>query len=361
MNTDTINVAAPDVATIEGLTVSMAGGQFTPGKTAEVDGTDEIEIDAGLSTDEPLTVVGTTGPDTITMRGQGADLIPGTPSEWEITYLLTAAKKSVSGTPATTSSGWTTSTSRRFTAARGRTRSRRRSLPPRTTTVGPDADHRYLTASLLTVHATASGAATVDRGGGGIDTLSDMETIVGSPGNDTFFGSPGNDSFDGGGGFDAFFPSGGDDHVDGGDDIDTMSVGASPLPVTFDMTAKTATGEGTDTFDGVEVLQGSPNDDVFRGDPEVGGVILLDGLGGRNLVDLRSAQAGQRIYTSDGTWVYGSLTVVGTPRIIGSPFRDRISVYQSPAVGGGVHFSGMGGKTSSSAGLVAIASRAAGR
>ena len=35
-NTDTINVAAPDVATIEGLTVSMAGGQFAPGKTAEV-------------------------------------------------------------------------------------------------------------------------------------------------------------------------------------------------------------------------------------------------------------------------------------------------------------------------------------
>ena len=209
---------------------------------------------------------------------------------------------------------------------------------------GADADTiRYPTASLLTAHATASGAATVDRGGGAIDTLSDMETIVGSPGNDTFYGSPGSDSFDGGGGFDTFFPSGGDDHVEGGDDIDTMSVGDSPLPVTFDMTAKTATGEGTDTFDGVEVLQGSPNDDVFTGDPEVGGVILLDGLGGRNLLDLRSAQAGQRIYTSDSTWVYGSLTVVGIPRIIGSPFRDRISVYQSPAVGGGVHFSGMGG------------------
>ena len=336
----------------------MAGGQFTPGKTAEVDGTDEIEINTGLSTDEPLVVVGTSGPDTITMRGYGADLISGAPSEFEITYPLTAAKKSVVGDAGDDFIRMDNVYESEVHGGQGEDTIEAANFAASNYDGGADADTiRYLAASLLTVHATASGAATVDRGGGGVDTLSDMETIVGSPGNDSFYGSPGNDSFDGGGGFDAFFPSGGDDHVDGGDDIDTMSVGASPLPVTFDMTAKTATGEGTDTFDGVEVLQGSPKDDVFRGDPEVGGVILLDGLGGRNLLDLRSAQAGQMIYTSDSTWVFGSVTVVGIPRIIGSPFRDRISVYQSPAVGGGVHFSGMGGNDVLSAGLAAIAWR----
>ncbi len=49
------------------------------------------------------------------------------------------------------------------------------------------------------------------------------------------------------------------------------------------------------------------------------------------------------IYTSDATWVFGSVTVVGIPHIIGCPFRDRISVYQTPAVAGSVHFSGTGG------------------
>lgn len=341
-NTDTINVAAPDVDTFEGLTVSLAGGQFAPGKTAEADGTDEIEINTALSTDEPLVVVGTSGPDTITMRGYGADLISGAPSEFEITYPLAAAKKSVVGDSGDDFIRMDNVYESEVHGGQGEDTIEAANFAASNYDGGADADTiRYLAASLLTVHATASGAATVDLGGGGVDTLSDMETIVGSPGNDTFYGSPGNDSFDGGG---AFLPSGGGDHVEGGDGIDVMSAGASALPVTFDMTAKTASGEGADTFDAVEVLQGSPNDDVFIGDAELGGVLPLDGFGGRNLLDLRAAKSGQTIYTSDSSWWGpGPLIVVAIPRIIGSPFRDRISVYLTPADGGSVHFSGMGG------------------
>ena len=94
-------------------------------------------------------------------------------------------------------------------------------------------------------------------------------------------------------------PSGGNDTVDGGSGIgDTLTVGASAEPVTFDMTAGTSTGEGTDTFHGIEALQGSPKNDLFTGDPEVGGEIALDGYGGNDLLDLRTAQSGQTIYTS---------------------------------------------------------------
>ena len=229
-NTDTINVAAPDVATIEGLTVSMAGGQFAPGKTAEVDGTDEIEIDAGLSTDEPLTVVGTTGPDTITMRGQGADLIPGTPSEWEITYPLTAAKKSVFGDAGDDFIRMDNVYESEVHGGQGDDTIEAAIFAPSNYDGGADADTiRYTAASVLTAHATASGAATVDRGGGGIDTLSDMETIMGALATTRSTEAQGSDSFDGGGGNDTFLPSGGDDHVEGGDGIDTMSVGASAL------------------------------------------------------------------------------------------------------------------------------------
>ena len=98
MNTDTINVAAPDHVTTEGITVSIAGGPFAPGKTSEADGNDEIEIALSLDSDEPLTVRGSAGPDAIRIRGTGTDQIPGSsPSDLELTYPLTTATKTLLG------------------------------------------------------------------------------------------------------------------------------------------------------------------------------------------------------------------------------------------------------------------------
>src|SRR6476659_1990710 len=85
-NTDQINIDLPDQTTTESLTISMANGAFAPGKTAEGDGSDEIEITCLVSADEQLTFVGTGGDDTITVGFDGADLLPGTAGEKEVSY-----------------------------------------------------------------------------------------------------------------------------------------------------------------------------------------------------------------------------------------------------------------------------------
>jgi Ca2+-binding RTX toxin-like protein len=344
-NTDTINVSAPDHVTTEGLTVSIAGGQFAPGKTAEVDGTDEIEIALSLDGDEPLKVVGSSGPDTITMRGYGTDLTSNSTSgEFEITYPLTTATKSLDGGAGDDTLRMDNVYTSDVHGGPGDDTIEAAIFAPSTYDGGADRDTiRYTAASGVIVHATAPGAGTADRGGGAIDTLTGVEKIVGSYASDTFYGSQGSDWFDGAAGNDWFLPWGGDDHVEGGDGFDTMSVGASMLPVTFDLTSKTANGEGADTFDGIEVLQGSPNDDVFAGDPELALLVAIDGFGGKDLLDLRTAQSGQTVYTSDVSYGPTGVVLYKILHIIGSPFRDKISVYQTPAIGGSVHFSGMGG------------------
>ena len=344
-NTDTVNVSAPDHVTTEGLTVSIASGPFAPGRTSEIDGTDEIEIAASLEGVEPLTVIGSGGPDSITIRADGADLIPSSnPQEFEVTFPTTTATKTLfggAGNDILWMEGAYTSV---VDAGDGDDTITPGNYAASSYDGGPGTDTiRYDASGAITVHATASGSGTADRTGGRIDSFTSLEHIVGGVGNDTFYGSNGNDWFDGGPGNDWFLPWGGDDHIEGGAGIDTMTVGASADAVTFDMTAKTASGEGTDTFDAVDILQGSPTNDSFVGDPELAGVLILDGYGGKDLLDLRTAESGQTIYTSDIAYGPGAVVAVGIPHIIGSPFRDRVSVYQTPAVGGSVRFSGMGG------------------
>lgn len=353
-NTDAIKVTAPDADTLEGLTISIAGGQFAPGKTTEADGDDEIEIQINLAETEPLTVLGSSGPDDLAMSGKWIDLSDNGSGEFEaVRTVMTGNSPSILIGGGGDDHLWT---SEKFLFTSFAPISDVRGGPgddtiepamysPSSYDGGSGTDTiRYTAADGVIVHATAPGAATVDRGGGGIDTLTDVETIVGSPSNDTFYGSPGDDWFDGAGGNDWFLPWGGNDTVTGGSGIgDTLTVGASTTPVTFDMTAGTSTGEGTDTFQGIEALQGSPTNDVFSGDPEVGGEIALDGYGGNDLLDLRAAKSGQTVYTSDTAYGSSAVVTFGISRVIGSPFRDKISVYQTPAVGGSVRFSGMGG------------------
>jgi Ca2+-binding RTX toxin-like protein len=358
-NTDTINVSAPDPASSEGLTISIAGGQFAPGKTAEGDGSDEIEIALTLAADEPLTIIGSSDADDLTALGDVVDLKPGTASEYEV------SRSAFDDTTPTTLIGGQGNDHLNMTTPFNSSDFSTNS----TVLAGPGDD--VITPSPykgslydggngadsisypnlwdgegIMVHVTsASVSATVDRGNGvttATDTLTDIEAIGGSPEDDTFYGSTGNDLFDGAGGDDWFLPWGGDDSIVGGTGFDELTVGASTAPVTFDMTAETTSGEGTDTFDGIEILQGSPNDDDFVGDPELAGVIVLDGSGGQDVLDLRGAESGQTVYTSTVAYAPSPVAAIGIQRIIGSPFRDKIIVYQTPADGGGVHFSGGG-------------------
>ncbi len=132
------------------------------------------------------------------------------------------------------------------------------------------------------------GSFAADRidGGAGNDTicgLGNADTLVGGPGDDRLFG--GLDGFyvpDDGYSGDILVPGPGNDHVDLGDDpasatvdevdrparYDTVWFDGAPGPVTVDLSAGTATGEGTDTiavpaYSGGIV--GSAFDDVLTG------------------------------------------------------------------------------------------------
>jgi len=65
------------------------------------------------------------------------------------------------------------------------------------------------------------------------------------------------DGFTGNDANNAFQAEDGDDTIDGRGGADFASFFASPAPVTVDLAAGTATGEGTDTLTGIENVNGS--------------------------------------------------------------------------------------------------------
>lgn len=326
-NTDQIDIDAPDTTTTESLTISLAGGTFT-------DGAGEIAISANLGQTEPLAFVGTSGPDGFSIRSSQANLNADTTSTFEVSYPVGARTITVNG-----ASGADVIATEAYQAvvSGGDGGDTIEPADAGTSTYdggqGDDvisyADGSNIYATGLTVQAHDSTDATVDRGSGAKDTTQGIETIVGASTDDTFYGSPDTNHFVGGGGNDRFMPLGGNDVIDGGPGlVDTFSVASSWNPVAFDLTAQTAIGEGSDTFTGIEGLEGDLGDDSFSGDPIVHGFIRIDGGGGSDVLDLRTAAEGQTVYLS-GAYVSppAALWAVRVPRIIGSPMRDRFFYY----------------------------------
>ena len=142
----------------------------------------------------------------------------------------------------------------------------------------------------------ATGTAT--DGGGGTDTLSGIENVLGTGaadnitgddadnvltgnagndilsgggGDDTLYGGAGNDTLTGGAGDDLFQGGSGNDNMDGGAGTDTVTYDGAANGVTVNLATGTATdGVGdTDTLTSIENLIGSANNDTFTGNGSV--------------------------------------------------------------------------------------------
>ena len=137
----------------------------------------------------------------------------------------------------------------------------------------------------------AAGTAT----GEGNDTLLHIDDVVGSPQDDVLVGNDlanelngaaGDDVVQGAGGDDEIEGSAGDDTMDGGEGRDLITFTFAGDPVTLDLAAGTATGQGTDTVTGMEDVVGSLFSDDLTGDdgPNVIDAALgadtVNGLGG---------------------------------------------------------------------------------
>ena len=131
-------------------------------------------------------------------------------------------------------------------------------------------------------------AGTVRKTFRGDDTVSGVETVIGTDSGDTFRGSSGDDAFYGGGSFDRFHGSAGADHFDGGEGRDSVLYNASSAGVSVSLLAgvgQFGDADG-DTFASVESVYGSNHDDLLIGNNEhnvingSGGDDTLQGLGG---------------------------------------------------------------------------------
>lgn len=138
-------------------------------------------------------------------------------------------------------------------------------------------------------------------GGTGADHLiggADRDRLFGDKGHDILEGGSGDDVLEGYGGNDQLFGEAGDDELVGGLDNDTMDGGPGTdvldlrgdFPVTADLNTGIATGQGDDTFSGIENLRGTDSDDLLIGDSgpnriwgESGNDTIIGGAGADSL------------------------------------------------------------------------------
>jgi Ca2+-binding RTX toxin-like protein len=131
-----------------------------------------------------------------------------------------------------------------------------------------------------------------------ISGTSGADVICAGGGNDTVKGLGGNDTLLGEGGADTLLGGVGDDTLDGGSGTDTASYSASLTAVTASLATNFSTGEGSDTFLGVENLLGSSIADSLTGSAANnkltggGGPDTLKGEDGDDAVDSKDGVKG---------------------------------------------------------------------
>ena len=169
------------------------------------------------------------------------------------------------------------------------------------------------------------------------DTLSgdDQDNrLSGLAGNDVLDGGLGHDVLDGGSGDDILITGGGDDSFVGGTGIDTVSYAAAGGAVAASLLAGTSSGQGSDSFSGVENLVGSAFGDSLTGDAGDNvidggkGDDLLDGGAGRDTASYAAATGGVIVslaVTGAQATGEGNDTLTGFENVIGSAFNDTLT------------------------------------
>ncbi len=131
-----------------------------------------------------------------------------------------------------------------------------------------------------------SNPASQDTGGGGADTLTNIENVIGSQYDDTLVGNEEDNIFLAGAGDDLMEGGLGDDFLAGGEGIDTVSYAHATAEVAVDLEITwdqdTGLDTGVDTIWDSENLIGSAFDDTLKGD---GNDNILTGGGGDDILD----------------------------------------------------------------------------
>ena len=174
-------------------------------------------------------------------------------------------------------------------------------------------------------HGDLGDMITGDAGNDFLDGGTADDQLQGGPGNDVLLGGDepvGDDVLDGGPG---------DDHLSGEGGLDTASYSSSVTAVSANLTAGTATGDGTDALGSIENLIGSPFADTLVGDdgPNVihglDGDDVLDGAAGVDTVSYEVAVMGVTANLANGMATGdGTDHLTGFENLTGSPFGDNL-------------------------------------
>ncbi|OWJ66202.1 calcium-binding protein [Inquilinus limosus] len=200
----------------------------------------------------------------------------------------------------------------------------------------------YYTGSVgVTVDLAAGTGSGGDAAG---DTLSNIENVSGSQGNDVLAGNAGANVLQGWSGSDVLRGGAGADTLDGGAGADTASYYVSSIGVTVDLAAGTGSGgdaagdrlisienisgsQGSDVLSGnagANVLQGWSGDDVLRGGA---GADSLDGGAGVDTVSYYTSSTGVAVNLVSGAGSGGDAqgdTLVSIENVSGSQGNDSL-------------------------------------
>jgi Ca2+-binding RTX toxin-like protein len=215
--------------------------------------------------------------------------------------------------------------------------------------------------------------------GAGTDTISNVENLVGSNGNDTLTGSNGINRVDGGEGNDTVAGLGGNDTLKGGVGVDTVTyAGNAAVKVNLATTTPQNTvGAGVDTLSGFENLTGSSKNDTLTGTGGANVIIggagsdVMNGAGGIDTVSYAGGPAVKvnlGVTAAQNTVGSGGDKLSGFENLIGSSGSDTLTGSSAAntidggsgndtirgAAGNDTLIGGLGTDTASYAGTVAV-------